>query len=292
VDSNLNRYEDERLSCRKIHSHSHLSPGEAYQNVSGCGHVSAHEHKQALPIPCMAKVQQQTSPHHEPLLRGDGIDGSKAPLTAVSFFIVSKVRKDGSPHLRAYSRLPSIRPFFNWDQASSFAVRFEWEHPLNSGKWMCRYLQAGRTQRFTEPNTPGAVWNFANAISFQQWLFGAAPNHSYDRIPHAPGAANALWFCYNLHEQKITIGPSGERLVMVSGARKFADAKTKQLKHPKLGLENVGGGFSQFTDELMEHLGGSAMCALCSLRWHTTMGSSRKAVRGLVAQTSVKSVMS
>jgi hypothetical protein len=178
--------------------------------------------------------------------RGDGVDGSKAPLPGVSFYLVFEVYTNGNPHPHAYSRLPSIGPFMNWDQARSFAVRMEWEYPLDSGKWMCRYLQAGRTLRFAEPKIPGALFNYANAISFLQWLFGSAPNHSYDWIPRAPGAANVRQIFYNLHEQTITIRPPEERLVMVSAAPKSADTMIQQLKDPKLGLGNVGGEFGHF----------------------------------------------
>jgi hypothetical protein len=179
--------------------------------------------------------------------RGDGVDGSKAPLPGVFFYLVFEVYTDGSPHPHAYSRLPSIGPFMNWDQARSFGVRMEWEYPMDSGKWMCRYLQAGRPMRFAEPKIPGALFNYANAISFLQWLFATAPNHSYGWIPNAPGAANVRQIFYNLHEQTITIRPPGEQLVMVSAALKSADTMIKQLKDPKLGLDNVGGEFGQFS---------------------------------------------
>jgi hypothetical protein len=165
--------------------------------------------------------------------------------------LVFEVRKDGGAHHHAYSRLLAVGPFSNWDQARSFAVRIEWEHPLNSGRWMCRYLQAGRMFRFANAKIAGSLSNYANAISFLQWLFNASPNHSHNWIPRTPGSANVLQIFFNQHEQTITTKPPSEQLVMISGTLKPANIVVNQLKDPALGLENVGGEFGKFTGKMI-----------------------------------------
>jgi hypothetical protein len=108
-----------------------------------------------------------------------------------------------------------------------------------------------------------------------------------------PGYAHVLQVFYDLHRQTITIKPPVEQFVMIFGARKTADMMLKQLKDPKVGLENIGGKFGQFTSQMGRGWGKpgkGAICATCSLTRGTKLVSSRNAARGSVTQIFVRIV--
>ncbi|KAF2793811.1 hypothetical protein K505DRAFT_337462 [Melanomma pulvis-pyrius CBS 109.77] len=112
-------------------------------------------------------------------------DGMKGPVAGTPYQLIFEVRKDGTPHPQSWTRLPEVGPFKNWNQARSWAVRIEWEHPKNSGMWRFTYLQAGYASGgglfdLADKNVPGSLKVYAKSIQFVQWLCNSQPAHTYD----------------------------------------------------------------------------------------------------------------
>ncbi|KAI4692871.1 uncharacterized protein J4E88_001241 [Alternaria novae-zelandiae] len=193
----------------------------------------------------------------------DSKDGTKAPLANVPYHLVVEVYKDGSRHPHAWSRLSGIGPFSNWTQASSFAIRIEWEHPPNSGQWRYRYFQTSQMFRFVDTSVPGALRSYATAISFLQWLFGKAPNHSLPWIPRLSGRAYVLLADFDLHNQMITIKRSNEPFIIQPSTLRPSSDILRELKSSHLQLQNVGGEFGKFSTRSFG--GPRKQCDVCTM---------------------------
>ncbi|EMD65300.1 hypothetical protein COCSADRAFT_180094 [Bipolaris sorokiniana ND90Pr] len=63
------------------------------------------------------------------LERKQAVTALNLPPPGSHFEFVIEVRKDGTPYPNAWTQLPKIGRFQNWDQENSFAIRIEWEHP-------------------------------------------------------------------------------------------------------------------------------------------------------------------
>jgi hypothetical protein len=200
-------------------------------------------------------------------------DPNKAPTPGTRYELVFEVRKDGTPHPYAWARLPSIGRFENWDQANSFAVRLEWEYPINSGNWRFRYLQSGRDDSdisFTrnDEKVPGSLRNYAKAISTLQWLTNSLPNHKHSWITTIPGAARVLFTEYNFMTQTITFKEPTDPIRMISGRERSDDAMFTLMRQPRHGLDQVDVPFGTFSPGAGVHgrgKGSNAACDTCVL---------------------------
>jgi hypothetical protein len=187
--------------------------------------------------------------HHEPFT-----DGMQGPVAGTSYYLVIEVRKDATPHPHSWSRLPEIGPFENWDQARSWAVRVEWEHPKGSGKWRFTYLHAGNESGeglfdLVNENIPGSLKVYAQSIEFLQWLCNAEPAHEHSWVGRYSGTAHVLQTTYDMMAQSIHFKVPTDQIQMVSSVRKHDDDIKTELRDPKHGLENVDGEFGLVVGE-------------------------------------------
>jgi hypothetical protein len=194
--------------------------------------------------------------------REEGVD---VPIQDSYFHVVFEVIKDGSPHPEAWSRLPSIGPYENWDQGRSLAVRIEWEHPPNSGTWRFRYIQAHSITNFMDKGFPGTLKVFAKTIALLGWLFDAKPNHNHSWIPHSLAPAHVLQAFYDMHNQRIEIKRPEKGFEMHSGALKPINEIITAMRAPELGLLNVNGTFGDFTGSPITTGKKRTRCDMCVL---------------------------
>ncbi|KAF2793776.1 hypothetical protein K505DRAFT_361718 [Melanomma pulvis-pyrius CBS 109.77] len=174
-------------------------------------------------------------------------DGSTAPLQNAPYYVVFEVRIQ--PHPQAWSRIPSIGSYLNWNQGRSLAIRIEWEYPPNSGS-----------------GEPGSHDNFAKTISMIQWLFGAKPNHSHAWITRASGRVHVLRAFYEYHTQNLEI-KNQMPIAMNEGARITKADVIAAMRAPELGLLNVNGPFGDFTEHPMPPLQRDQQIATHVLSW-------------------------
>jgi hypothetical protein len=133
-------------------------------------------------------------------------DGTKCPREGAQYYVVFEVRTDGFAHPHHWSRLPDIGGFQNWEQARSLAIRIEWEHPPNSGKWRYRYIQSGSVYLFHSVDEPGSHYAYRTAIGLLQWLFDAKIDDSApDWMPRIGRTAYVLQTSYDYFKQSIEI---------------------------------------------------------------------------------------
>lgn len=187
--------------------------------------------------------QGYTRFRHEPFK-----DGLQGPMPGTSYSFVIELHKDGTPHSYSWTRLPAIGPFRNWDQARSWAVYVEWEHPKNSCKYRRTYLRAGHVTggglfKLANNNVPGSLIMYAKSIQFLQWLCASRPAHTHNWIKKFTGSARVLHAKYNLMEQSVSFEVPTDTIQMISGARKSDDEIKAELRDPKYGIKNVDSGF-------------------------------------------------
>jgi hypothetical protein len=202
----------------------------------------------------------------------DRADGAFAPLPGTPYYVVIEVYKEGTPHPHSWTRLCEIGRFKNWDQARSFAVRLEWEHPPNSGKWRAKYIHAGGSRGGDildkadgAKNIPGALEYYAKGISFLQWLFGATPNHNHSWIAKYIGSARVIQAKYDFMHQRIDFNPPEEKIQMLPGDVRSDQEIIAQREDPKHGLDNVNGEFGKFTGTRVRTEGVRKKCDFCAL---------------------------
>ncbi|OAL57079.1 hypothetical protein IQ07DRAFT_594504 [Pyrenochaeta sp. DS3sAY3a] len=190
------------------------------------------------------------------------MDGKDLPLPGTPYELVFEVRRDGSPHPNAWARLPEIGRWNNLGQANSFAVRIEWQHPPESGKWRFTYCQVGNIYRLHK--APGSFVNYGKAISFLRWLTGSKTNNFAPWIPQLSGSARVLQTEYDFMNQTVTFhGNQNPPIRMLSGHSRSPNAIKTLMRLPKYGLENVDGAFGRFTfSSTIKH---RKTCDLCFL---------------------------
>jgi hypothetical protein len=199
----------------------------------------------------------------------DGKSGAKIPPPGSPFEFVIEVRKDGTPHPHAWARLPKIGRFKNWDQANSFAVRFEWESPQGSGKWNFQYLQATQLFRRLDNKVPGSLATYAKGISFLQWLTNSKPNHNHIWIPRLQGAARVVQSELDFMDQAIKFREPKKNISMLSG-EKISDNDIKAvMNRQEYGLDRVDGDFGDFGSSLVR---GREHCDTCSIAAQNSRG--------------------
>jgi hypothetical protein len=95
--------------------------------------------------------------------------------------LVIQVSIDGSAHEHSWERLPKVGRFENWEQANSFAVRLEWEHPQGSGNWRFRYIQSGTLHTLIDANIPGSLKRYAQGNYISTLRFSMLRGISHPR---------------------------------------------------------------------------------------------------------------
>ncbi|EMD90152.1 hypothetical protein COCC4DRAFT_19168 [Bipolaris maydis ATCC 48331] len=161
--------------------------------------------------------------------------GLDAPPPKSPYQLVFEVRKDGSAHPHAWARLPKIGPFTNWNQANSWAVRVEWEHPLGSGKWRGMYIQSGHAFELADPHVPGSLKSYVKGIAFLQWLTGSEPNHRHAWIPRICGEAHVLQCKKDMVNQIFTF-QNQDPIIMLPGDVRTNDAMKALMMKSEYGL--------------------------------------------------------
>jgi hypothetical protein len=184
------------------------------------------------------------------------------PDEGAPYHVVFEVRTDGGPHPHAWSRIPSIGPFQNWDQGRSLAVRVEWESSPGSGNLLFRYLQVGHPYKF-ETKDPGSSSTYAKTIALIHWLFDATPNHSHAWIPPPQRAANVIQVVYDIHTQSIEIRDPAP-IAMVSGDLKDEREIIDAMRN--VGLLNMDSSFATYTELPARSTGNKrSSCDACTM---------------------------
>jgi hypothetical protein len=168
------------------------------------------------------------------------MDGTMGPEDGKSYYLVFEVRTDGLAHPNAWSRLPIVGPYYNWEQGRSLAVRIEWEHPAGSGKYRFRYMHTRKIFTFKDKTIRGSSINYIKSIGMTQWLMNAPPKHPQSFMERLRGHAYVLQTVYNYHTQTIELSVP-QPIKMVDGRHLPKSAVEKQMRY--LGLENVNGAF-------------------------------------------------
>ncbi|KAF2129561.1 hypothetical protein P153DRAFT_396821 [Dothidotthia symphoricarpi CBS 119687] len=210
----------------------------------------------------------------------DRADESFAPLPGTPHQVVFEVYKDGTPHPHSWTRLCDIGRFKNWDQARSFAIRIEWEHPPNSGKWLSKYIHAGKPRGSQSwgkatgaEHIPGALEHYAKGISFLQWLFDAPPNHNHPWIARWKGSARVIQSNYDSMNQRIILKIPTEKIRMIVGRVRKDKEIIAQMKDKKYCLENVDGQFGEFGGQSNDDSSNRKECDCCTLNHPQTSSS-------------------
>ncbi|KAI4608895.1 hypothetical protein J4E83_008934 [Alternaria metachromatica] len=183
------------------------------------------------------------------------MDGTMGPTNGQPYYLVFEVRTDGQAHPNAWSRLPRIGAFCNWQQGRALAVRMEWEYPVGSGNFRFRYMHTRKV--FTFKNAPtdrGSNINYVRSIAITQWLFNAAPNNPQPWMEKLRGCAYVLQTVFDYHTQTVQI-KLPEPLTMINGGRFSAVEIQRQMTQG--GLLNVNGEF--------ESAGRRKNCDTCAL---------------------------
>jgi hypothetical protein len=176
------------------------------------------------------------------------LDGTKCPREGAQYYVVFEVRTDGFAHPHHWSRLPDIGDFRNWEQAHSLAIRVEWEHPPNSGKWRYRYVQSGSVYLFYSNDEPGSHIAYQTAIGLIQWLFDTKiDNSAPDWMPRIGRTAYVLQTSYDYFKQSVEITP--QKAYPMKDLMK--DCRTRPLaaiiaNYQQRGFLSVNGEFAKF----------------------------------------------
>jgi hypothetical protein len=121
--------------------------------------------------------------------------------------LVIEVNMNGSAHEHSWARLPKVGRFENWDQANSFAVRLEWEHPQGSGNWRFRYIQSGTSHTLVDANIAGSLKRYAQATIFLHCIFNVERNFSFSWWDQTPTSnARVVQVSYDYVTQAIHFG--------------------------------------------------------------------------------------
>lgn len=163
-------------------------------------------------------------------------DGTMGPRQDDPVYTVFEVRMDGGVHPEAWSRLPTVGAWKNWDQGRSLAVRIEWEHPPNSGQWNYTYLKTDDVAEFWDDKTPGSNNNYVKTIALIRWLMNSTYVDPQNWMPELEGCANVLQTVYDCHNQTIQV-QIPKSFTMCSGARRSVENIASQMR--SLGLQNV-----------------------------------------------------
>ncbi|KAL1794664.1 hypothetical protein ACET3X_006480 [Alternaria dauci] len=196
--------------------------------------------KDGLEIPVFAKMHQGDyffGVSHTQTIK----DGTMGPKHRQPFYIVFEVRTDGQAHPNAWSRLPEIGPFLNWQQGRALAARMEWEYPIGSGNFRFRYIHSRKIFTFLDAKSyAGSNINYYRSIAMTQWLFNAEPNHAQAWMTRLTGCAYVLQTVYHYHTQTIEV-KLPEPFVMADGRHIKPDEVMQQMMAS--GLRNVNGQF-------------------------------------------------
>ncbi|USP82788.1 hypothetical protein yc1106_10062 [Curvularia clavata] len=186
--------------------------------------------------------------------------GVDVPPPGSPYELVFEVRKDGRAHHSPWARLPKIGRFQNWEQASSWAVRIEWEHPINSGKWRFMYVQARKVLGWQDASVPGSLTIYAKAISFLQWLTNSEPNHKHAWIPRMRGKARVMQCDLDAMNQTIVFRSNPDPIRMLPGDIIAEHAIKAQMRKPEYGLRQVDARFGDFGGA---RVGSRSVCDTC-----------------------------
>ncbi|KAI4661757.1 uncharacterized protein J4E78_004547 [Alternaria triticimaculans] len=170
-------------------------------------------------------------------------DGTMGPKQNQPYYIVFEVRRDGRAHPMAWSRLPEIGPFLNWEEGRALAARIEWEYPIGSGKFRFRYIQTRKIFTFLDleqHDYRGSNINYYRSIAMTQWLFNAEPVHPQTWMARLRGCAYVLQTVYNYHTQTIEV-KLPEPYTMRHGGRIMESELMRDMI--SAGLQNVNGDF-------------------------------------------------
>ena len=168
------------------------------------------------------------------------MDGTVGPRQDDPYHLVFEVRRDGGAHPDGWSRLPTIGPFEDWDEARALAVRIEWEYPPKSGQFRFRYMHTRKVYTFQDKAAAGSNVNYIRSIAMTRWLFNADLNNTQPWVPKLRGCAYVLQTHFNLHNQTIEVrAPS--TFTMKSGA--FRSPATTIAQMTSEGLSNANGQF-------------------------------------------------
>jgi hypothetical protein len=185
--------------------------------------------------------------------------GETHPPSGSQVQMVFEVRLDGKPHPHSWARLPKIGPFEDWDQANSWALRYEWEYPEGSGNWRYGYAQ---TQRFSERrdfNVPGSLSRYAIGVSVLYWLFGA-DSRSFPKWIHRPaGSVRVVQAVYDYMTQVIHIEPQRPHQLAPHGTRSADDMKSILADH------GINTKFKDMTNNNILNIKRNAVRTTCDL---------------------------
>jgi hypothetical protein len=170
---------------------------------------------------------------HRPLEKATTSD---FPPEGADIHLIFEIRLDGQVIDNSWARLPEVAIFRNSNQASSFAVRYEWEHPKGSGKWRHGYIQHGRSSihRMRDENTPGSLSRLGGAIRTVQWLLGGTETH-ITWMPKILSPIRFLKVKYDFMTQSITFSMEKTEAKIVPMIRNSPDNISQQMTACGLG---------------------------------------------------------
>ena len=144
---------------------------------------------------------------------------------------------NGKSHPYSWARLPKVAIFSNWEQANSFAIRVEWEHPKGSGNWRFTYVQPDKHLGVRlDRNIPGSLRRYGLGTAVIHWIFGQKPSYTLPWIPKPFGAMQVLAVQYDIMTQSIQL-KLPDKLYNIVAARANSD---QDIRRQMLALSIPG----------------------------------------------------
>jgi hypothetical protein len=170
---------------------------------------------------------------HRPLEKATTSD---FPPEGADVHLIFEIRLDGQVINNSWARLPEVAIFRNSDQASSFAVRYEWEHPKDSGKWRHGYIQHGKAKLYSmrDEKIPGSLSRLGKAIRTVQWLLRGSETHM-TWMPTLMSPMRFLKVKYDFMTQSITFSMENTDAKIVPMIRNSPDNISQQMTASGLG---------------------------------------------------------
>jgi hypothetical protein len=161
---------------------------------------------------------------------------SDFPPEGPGIYLIFEIRLDDQVVHNSWTRLPVVAILRNLDQASSFAVRYEWEHTKDSGKWRHGYIQHGRSNlyRLEDEKIPGSFSRLGKAIRTVQWLLGGNETQM-TWIPKTPSLVRFIKVNYDFMTQSIIFSMKKIDAKIVPMIRNSPDNISQQMTARELG---------------------------------------------------------
>jgi hypothetical protein len=94
--------------------------------------------------------------------------GSDGPPPRTWVYPMVELMTNGTAHAVPWSRLPSIGPFYDWNEALAQAVRVEWCRA--DGQLVCKYIQVLISMRQAAPDQGVPLKVYAMAVAIVRFL--------------------------------------------------------------------------------------------------------------------------